>query len=675
MSEAGLDQAPAVSARETRERLCTWLDIAGLALIVALSVYLKLRLLTPVGPLAFFDELLYGLGARALAGDGIYPSGHYPFVYPLFLAPQFLFGGGYDGIFVSNVVATSTLPIAGWLLARTCGARIGTPVALCLALLPIHFVLPTQVLSENLFVPMFVFSAWYAVRGRFDGAWASAAYGVLLAALFLTKYLALPAVPLLAAFWLFGLRQAGADRRRLGLAGMAALCGAAVLVLAWVVYAGRAGIGVAEAFGAGLSHYRVSARITSSALGFWFPVYVVTLLLACGPSLAKLIEQSMLFLRAPVRYLGEGPYARLAVLTALLAGGYVLVCVHHSASLAMNYPNPQRVVARYFMHVVPLVVVLGVCGIAQGLGRRGGPLLTVVASILCGLGLWAGWQVLYQNAVWPLSPWFASIPLIAADILGYRKEGLIAAAVILGVLSLPMARIPFVRWLYPLALAALLLDGSSYAGRNARGETAYIPVHARMLAPYVLADMHEGKRVLVINGAPRVSVGDMRQALVFWGGREALLEVVGEDRGSGFPADIDSVYRITQRAHPAAELVKSYRLGTRQINIYREAPEQLPDSDEQPSAPDARASARLVPPCSGADVAELVWDFNPGHPGNVGIYALDGEGGEYMFAQQGSAGTQLSGPWVRKDTVFRFRSAANGRLLRDVEPDRSACTP
>lgn len=656
-------------------RPARWLDAAGLALIVAASVILKLRLLLPVGPFIFFDELLYGLGARALAGEGVYPSGHYPFGYPLFLAPQYLLDTGYDGIFVANVLATSTLPVAGWLLARSCGARLGTPAALCLALLPIHFTLPTQVLSENLFVPLFAFTAWYAVRGRFDGAWASLAYGVFLAGLFLTKYLALPAVPLLAGFWLYGIRQGGGDARRLRTAAGAAFAGGALLLAVWVVYAGRSGIGVAEAFGAGLSEYRDSSRITGDSLRFWSVMYVAVLLLACGPSLAKLVEQSLLFARAPLRYLRDGPYARLSVLTMLLAGGYVLVCVHHSASMAMNYPEPQRVVARYFMHVVPLVVVMGVCGIAHGLGRRGGPLLTVVASLLGGIGLWAGWQVLYQDAIWTLPDWFASIPMITADIMGFRRPDIAEASIIVGVLALLMARVPVVRWLYPLALAAILLQAGSYVGQRARGESAYRPAHARMLAPYVLADMHEGKRVLVITNVPRLSVGSLRQALLFWGADDALLEVVGEGSGTDAASTVDTVYRLTVRPHPGLEEVRRYMVGTRRVNIYREAPARVPDVDEQPDMPEAPASARVVPPCSGADVAELAWDFNPGHPGSVAIYAVDGGGHEHLFAEQHSAGTQASGAWVRDTTTFRFRSAASGRLLKEVTPDRSACAP
>lgn len=652
-----------------------WLDFAGLALVVALSVVLKLAWLTPVGPYIFFDELLYGLGARALGGDGVYPSGHYPFLYPLYLAPQFLLGTGYEGIFAANVAATSALPVAGWLLARACGARTGTPAALCLALLPIHASYPTQVLSENLFVPLFAFAAWYAVRGRFDGRWASFVYGGLLCGLFLTKYLALPAVPLLAAFWLYGARQGGASAREAGAAGAFAAAGAALLLACWLTVATRAGIGVGDAFGGGVVEYRDSSLITPASLRFWLAAYAAVVALACGPALARLLEQALLFLRAPRRFPAEGPYARLALLCVLLVGGYFLVCVHHSASMAMNYPEPQRVVARYLMHVVPLVVVLGVCGVGQGVGRRAGLPLAIAASLVGAVALWAGWRLLYHDAVWTLPPWFAGMPLLAPDTLGFRRPGVAVAAVATCAASLLLARFRFVRGLYVVALAAILASGSLYVGQRARGETAYRPVHARMLAPYVLAEMQAGKRVLVVNGAPRISVDDMRQALIFWGADPERLDVVGEDRRSGFPTGVDSAFRITTRTVDGLEEVHGYRIGTRRVTIYRDDPDALGALREPPALPGAPVAARVLPPCGAAAVAALEWSFHPDHPGDVNIYAVDGNGREHLFARDHGAGSRSTGPWVAAETRFRFRSAESGRLLSEVGADRSGCGP
>lgn len=655
-------------------RVPDWLDLAGLLAIVAASILLKLAYLVPAGPMLFFDEMLYGVGARAVAGEVPYPSGHYPFLYPLFLAPHVLLGTGYQGFFVANVASTSLLPAAGWLLARTCGARVGTPVALCVALLPIHFTFPTQVMAENLFVPMFAFATWYAVRGRFDGILASVLFGAFLAGLFLTKYLALPAVPLLAFFWLLGCRAGGASGRELATALAMAVAGATLLVGAWLVFAARSGIGIREAFGGGLSEFRDSGRITPGSLVMWSTVYAATLVLVCGTTLAKLFEQGALFLRAPLRYVADGPYARLVVLSLLLGGGYLLVCVHHSASLAMNYPEPQRVVARYFMHLTPLFVVVGVCGIAHGAGRRGGAVLAVVASALAGASIWFAWSVLYQDAVWTFSPWFAAIPLYATDIMGYRFEGVLSTTIIVGVLALLMARIPLVRWLYPVALAVILLEGSSYVGGVSQRETAFRPIHARTLAPHVLADTRAGRRVLVIAGIPRVPPGDIRQALVFWGVEPDLLDVVGGEQVSGFSPTIDRAYRITTGRNDDLELVESYQVGTRQGYIYREDPASLLGRREPAEFPDAPAAALLQAPCSGQDVAVLSWDFSSAKVGGVRIHVVGPSQVETLFAIQAPVGTQATGAWVQAGTSFRFRNAATGRLLKEVEPDPAACS-
>ena len=191
-----------------RARQDTW-DIAACVLLVLACTLAKFAWLDPVGPLIFFDELLYRQGAEALAGLRTYPSGHYPFLYPLLLAPGEALHAGYRGIFVANVLAGSALIPACWLLARTVGMRWGWPCALAAALLPLQWLFPTQVLSENLFVPLFAWTVWYAIRAARPGVSASMVYGVALASLFLVKYLALPAIPVIWAAWLFGLVARG----------------------------------------------------------------------------------------------------------------------------------------------------------------------------------------------------------------------------------------------------------------------------------------------------------------------------------------------------------------------------------------------------------------------------------------------------------------------------------
>lgn len=659
-----------------RFRYVPALDLLGLLVVVGLSIALKVEWLDPVGPVIFFDEMLYGLSSRAMAGEISYPSGHYPFIYPLLLAPAVLAGAGYDGLFLTNVLATSSLPVACWLLARSCGARLGLPAAACSALLPLHFTFPTQVMAENLFVPLFVFAAWYAVRGRGVGRAASFAFGGLLSALFLTKYLALPAAPVLAAIWLVGLRANGADRGRVAAAGAWCVFGWMALTATWLAYANGQGITLRAALGGNVSGINAGVELTARTLFMWTCVYLAALALACGPFLPRLLEQGALAAAGPLRYLREGPYSRLVVLTLLLAAGYVAICVQHSAGGAMNHPVPQRVVARYFMHLVPLVLVIGVCGIVQGRGRHGGWLLAGMASALGGVALWYGWAILYDNAAWTFPHWFAAIPLYATDILALKDEYLLEMAIFMAAVSLLVARIPLVRWLFLALVATWYYQGSVDVAKLARKETAINPLHARAVAPFVLQDIGAGHKVLVIHEIPRLSIVDMRQALVFWGAQEEKVAVAQGEHAIGVPPGTTSAYRVTTRDVDGLEVVATYRLGNRDGHVYREDVEALTSRGEVPALPDAPAAAEVVGDCAPAganNTVRLTWDFTTHRVRGVSIFVVGAAGAEQLFAQEGPAGTMSTGNWVTREMEFRFRDVVNGKLLRDVDADYSTC--
>lgn len=652
------------------------LDVLALLSIVAASVALKFALLEPVGPVIFFDEMLYGLASRAMAGEIPYPSGHYPFVYPLFLAPSVLAGAGYDGLFLSNVLASSTLPVACWLLARTVGARLGFPAAACAALLPFNFTFPTQVMAENLFVPAFAFAAWYAVRGRCGGRVASFAYGALLSALFLTKYLALPAAPVLVAIWLIGLHAGGAGRKALASAAAWSGAGWLALTATWLAYAQGQGITVREAFGGNVSGINEGVTLTATSLFMWTCAYLAAFALACGPFLARLLEQAGMASVAPLRYLRQGAYARLVVLTLVLAAGYVLICVQHSAGGAMNHPVPQRVVVRYFMHLVPLVVVIGVCGVVQRTGRHGRWWLAGAAAAVAGVALWHAWQLLYGNGYWEFPHWFAAIPLYATDILAMRDEWQLEVGIFLAVVSLLVARIPLVRWLFLVAVLLWYYEGTTEVSKLARKETAVTPLHARAVAPLVLRDIGAGHKVLILHEIPRLGIVDLKQGLVFWGADVGRIVVAEGSSDAGLPQGVTSAYRITPRERPDLEVVATYPLGNRTGHVYREDIERLARQKELPALQQAPATAEAMAPCAlaaGNNAATLEWDFTSGRIGGVSIYIVGASGTERLFAQGGAAGTTETGKWVAPTMAFRFRDVASGKLLKEVATDYAAC--
>lgn len=669
----GMNEASArgVDTRSSR------LDAVAMVAIALASLAAKFVVLDPVGPLIFFDELLYKLGADALAAHGTYPSGHYPFLYPLLLAPAVASGTGYEGIFFINALATSTLVPACWLLARACGARWAWPCAVIAAVLPIQFTFPTQVFAENLFVPLFTFCVWYAVRAKPVGWLSAFAYGLMLAGIYLTKYLALPAVPVLWVAWLFGLSRNGVARAGLPRLALSSAAGVAVLVGAWVLYAGANGIGVQAAFGGDVyeGHADRSA-ITFDSLLLWTGAYLAVAVLLVGPFLYRLFEAVVELARNPVQRLGESAFYRLVLLCLLFLGGYLLVCVMHSAQLAMNYPDPQRVVVRYFMQLVPAVFVLGVVQALAGNGiGRLRPMAGVAAAVCLAALVVAAHGVLYKDFVWDFPDWFAAIPLYSTDILGYRQGvgfWLLPVVVLLGPLAATGA---IGRWLVVSLGITLVVFSTAYVNRVSEVFTTSRPVHARELLPYVTDSLRKGDAVRIVSEIPRLPEQEISQALQFWGVDGS--RIAGGAREQTAQAGTEAVYRLRIRPLEGERPLHQYAYGQGGYRstgyIYRD---QAPGAPETAAMPDARVAFTASPSqlCAAARAAvDLSWSVPADVASRVQIFVRATDGSERLFSSSAGAGTQRTGDWVFGGTEFRLRDADTGRVLSVLKVGSDDC--
>ena len=634
-----------------------------LVLLVCLgSALSKLLLLEPVGPIVFFDELLYMQGAKALAGLQTYPSGQYPFGYPLVLAPAVALGAGYDGIYLANVVMSSLLPLAAWLLAREVTSPARAMLAAVLScLLPFHYLYPTQVMAESLYIPLFVLCTWYAVRGRFDGVAMAAAFGAVLAFTFVTKYIALPGVVLLLVYWLATLAATG-RRAALPAASAAAVAAGALVLGAWLAYADSQGIGVREALGGKVSGLKAGELITVRALATWTLLYAAAALLMCGPFLGVLLWRAAESAPRWLRPSSWTPMDRLLLLLLMLGGGYVLVCVQHSAGAVMNYPVPQRIIVRYLMHLTPLVVVVGVAGA----GGRGG-VLRVAMALASALLLYAAWWLFYGGNVFGLPHWFADIPLYSADIMVFKAH---AVAALVAVASLAL---PFLTGGWPLAFGGLAVAGLLLAGAKpllAQGQslTSVRPMHARALVPLLLDAADAGDRTLVRSGFRRLQLVELQQALQFWGVPRTAFAVVGA-RQEPPGGDFDRTLLITPDEVPGRTPLLEYAFGGRTGYVYPADADAdaIPGKASMERYPDADIGflARADAPCSDdAAVGGVIeWRF-PDGPTGVAVYARQAGGREKLFAVGSATGAQDTGTWVFPHTEFVFRDHVSGEVLK-----------
>jgi hypothetical protein len=645
-----------------REPALAW----ALALMV-LTVVGKAWLLDPVGPVLFFDELLYRQAAEAIANLARYPTGQYPFGYPAVISPAFAVGAGYAGVFWINTLLTSALVPGCFLLARSIRSPYALLSALLAALLPIQAVFPTQLVSENLFIPAIVLVVWFAIRGRCESRISAFLYGLALASLFLTKYLALPAIPVIWAFWLFGVqlqRRTGERTSEPPVRAIAIWSAAAVVigVGSWLVFANYNGISLMAASSkvSGIHAPAISAK----SIGMWACAYLAVLVLIMSPFLPNLMDSAIAVAKRPLAALREDPVDRLFALFVLLTGGFWMVATLHSSGGADNYPVPQRVVARYLMFVAPLLVVLGPALVARGATQVGGRFGWIAITFAAIAAVLVAHGILYKDLVWQFPDWFASIPLYSSDLLSYRNEAIVAvllATMLVGALA-SVDRSVRVAWMVML----ILLFGTCLinADHKARALSSVRPVHAKVLVPLVRQALRDHDSVVVVAEIRGEPARVMRNALAYWGIPRNRVRVVDGADWQRAEVSTQPVLLQTARRLPMHPLLV-YRYGTRTAYVYRLDAKQQSTAVPAPVAGVVFRTEGQVPCRGGAAVEQaLVWDLQNTKVKAVAVYVL-GEQGERLFLRGGPRGRKQTGRWVRDTTTFRARAADSGRVLAE----------
>jgi hypothetical protein len=203
------------------------------------------------------DEFFYKSNADLILTHNHLTSVHYPPLYSILILPGLLFTNWYDTILVINVFTIClSIPLA-WFLAKQVGAQQPVIAAIFTFLLPFLSVYPHYLYSENLLIPAFCLAVALAVRGHKAKLSEGILFGAVLAATHLTKYLALPAIPLMYIAWL-RLRlttkpTAATPSAYSWLMLLAPVCGYAVVFGAWLWYGHANGFSWSNLMGLGIS--------------------------------------------------------------------------------------------------------------------------------------------------------------------------------------------------------------------------------------------------------------------------------------------------------------------------------------------------------------------------------------------------------------------------------------
>lgn len=225
-------------------------ELSALVILTTLTMAVRawLGVIDP-GPTLYFDEAYYIENARSIFHLASYSTAIYPPLYSVLIAAGLTQAAWYPATMAISAAASGLAVPATWFLARSLGARWPLAAATIVALLPAGYAYSQYLLSENLSTPLFILALALAVRGRQSEGWI---VGISAAALFLTKYIALPAVPLLCALWLLRVWQNDASRRHarsLAAVALRPVMAVVVLIVGWLIYAIASGFALRDAIG------------------------------------------------------------------------------------------------------------------------------------------------------------------------------------------------------------------------------------------------------------------------------------------------------------------------------------------------------------------------------------------------------------------------------------------
>jgi len=303
------------------------------------------------GPIIFGDELYYKANAERIIHGEPYESTLAPPLYSLVLGPAFLSGDGwYEWMLLINVLTSSMIVFPIWWLARRLLPKSMALMALILALLlPFHVIYPRLIMSENLFVFLFLLSVCLVLGWGDRKFTTNVMTGGSFALSYLTRYLFLAAIPtLLVVWWLRPWLDGSVRRTKLlttsQIRGVIEVFAGFVLTyLPWLIYAQQSGASLTAAMGFGISGIRTDA-ISIDALVLWMSAYGSYLILVMAPYL--LLLSMYIFALLSRRTQANRSEALFALLTVGLTISFLAVAIQHSWGQPYNYPEPKYILGK-----------------------------------------------------------------------------------------------------------------------------------------------------------------------------------------------------------------------------------------------------------------------------------------------------------------------------------------
>ena len=325
-------------------------------LIVSASIY---------GPGVGDEMVYYDIAESFHRGFFSFAQSHrYPPIYPLILMPALIFGlHAYTLIKLINIVLSTSIVFPAYFLSRSLlDSKKSLLVVLIACVIPYHLVFPRRILSENPYLPFFLWEMLLILKKpageKSELVW-DIFSGIGLGLLYLTRYISLAIIPMfLIAWWakpfdkedrLFRLCW---DKVRRGLMIFAL---AAVVFSPWVISAIREGQPMKTALGFFITANADPSQTTFLYLLIWIVLYTSYIILMVAPILPLLIKA---LTSVNFKEWRNSEFSRLFFQTAIVLAGLLTASVRHSWRVAYNEILPTNMMGRYMLYpFIPFLIL------------------------------------------------------------------------------------------------------------------------------------------------------------------------------------------------------------------------------------------------------------------------------------------------------------------------------
>lgn len=421
---------PADKDRDIQTAQKELLPLLGLYLgFVVLKLIFVSR--TSYGPLGRGDEMTYFDMADSFYRGffSVAQSHHYPPLYPLSIMPALVFKSWtFDGIKLLNALYSSSIIFPVYFIARRfMDAPKSLAAAFLSCLIPYHLVFPRRILSENLFFPLFLWTmaiTYCVPHSKAHRLNWDVLNGVMIAALYLTRYITLATIPFfLLAWWV----KPFAGEKALAKPGWKKMLHFLLLISAmlaafspWLLAGLREGVQAKLILGFGITSRTTAEQQTLKNLLVWAALYACYFILVAAPVLNLLIIS---FFQINLKTWREGFGRWIFQVLALMAGFYIAV-TRHSWRAYYNADLPSAIMGRYLIvfSVLFFVIALAVINQSRHTDFRKGWRLVLFGQALPMVLVGAAYFILIKGRLIPtdgdLLKSLGSVDAFFTEILG-----------------------------------------------------------------------------------------------------------------------------------------------------------------------------------------------------------------------------------------------------------------